>query len=388
MQDGLVLDLFSECRYVSQDGEAVHYLEIHIVFYLVAFAVSLIVSLFLIPILIKVANKYKVYDEPGDRKIHPKAISYLGGFGIYFAVVLGLFAARLLDSEIHFDASFFFILFGMTIIFLNGLGDDLFGYSANQKFFVQFAICFAFIDSKGVIQLYLQELIDSYILSRIILSFALVTIINSINLLDGIDGLAASMGIFITIVFAVLNVLQGNDSLAILALSLLGALVGFLYYNFNPAKIFMGDSGALLTGFVIALLTISTPYKGFVISINHSKIQVINIILAAISFPVFDVIRLFFQRLISGASPFNGDRNHLHHILVDSGVTVVKSVLVILGIAIAQVLIVVCLPFQTLYEVLFILMVSYLAILRIISMVVSTEKKSARELLRKITNIF
>lgn len=357
---------------MSQDGEAVHYLEIHIVFYLVAFAVSLIVSLFLIPILIKVANKYRVYDEPGDRKIHPKSISYLGGFGIYFAVVLGLFAARLLDSTIHFDPSFFFILFGMTIIFLNGLGDDLFGYSANQKFFVQFAICFAFIDSKGVIQLYLQELIDSYILSRIILSFALVTIINSINLLDGIDGLAASMGIFITIVFAVLNVLQGNDSLAILALSLLGALVGFLYYNFNPAKIFMGDSGALLTGFVIALLTISTPYKGFVISINHSKIQVINIILAAISFPVFDVIRLFFQRLIAGASPFSGDRNHLHHILVDSGVTVVKSVLVILGIAIAQVLIVVCLPFETWHGVLFVLIVGYLVILRVISVVVSS----------------
>ncbi len=343
-------------------------LDIHIVFYLVAFAVSLIVSLFLIPILIKVANKYKVYDEPGDRKIHPKAISYLGGFGIYFAVVLGLFAARLLDSEIHFDASFFFILFGMTIIFLNGLGDDLFGYSANQKFFVQFAICFAFIDSKGVIQLYLQELIDSYILSRIILSFALVTIINSINLLDGIDGLAASMGIFITIVFAVLNVLQGNDSLAILALSLLGALLGFLYYNFNPAKIFMGDSGALLTGFLIALLTISTPYKGFVISINHSKIQVINIILATISFPVFDVIRLFFQRLISGASPFSGDRNHLHHILVDSGVSVKKAVLVILAIATLQITIMISLSFVPWFGVFFVLLISYFFVFKLVNL--------------------
>ncbi len=335
-------------------------------FYLVAFVVSLIVSLFLIPILIKVANKYKVYDEPGDRKIHPKSISYLGGFGIYFAVVLGLFAARLLDSEIHFDPSFFFILFGMTIIFLNGLGDDLFGYSANQKFFVQFAICFAFIDSKGVIQIYLQELIDSYILSRIILSFVLVTIINSINLLDGIDGLAASMGIFITIVFAVLNLLQGNDSLAILALSLLGALVGFLYYNFNPAKIFMGDSGALLTGFVIALLTISTPYKGFVISINHSKVQIINVILATISFPVFDVIRLFSLRLISGASPFSGDRNHLHHILVDSGVSVGKSVLVIFSIAIFQLAITVSLPFVPWNFLLFFLMFIYSCILIVI----------------------
>jgi UDP-N-acetylmuramyl pentapeptide phosphotransferase/UDP-N-acetylglucosamine-1-phosphate transferase len=340
------------------------------------------------PILIKVADKYKVYDEPGDRKIHPKSISYLGGFGIYFAVVLGLFAARLLDSEIHFDASFFFILFGMTIIFLNGLGDDLFGYSANQKFFVQFAICFAFIDSKGVIQLYLQELIDSYILSRIILSFALVTIINSINLLDGIDGLAASMGIFITIVFAVLNLLQGNDSLAILALSLLGALMGFLYYNFNPAKIFMGDSGSLLIGFVIALLTISTPYKGLVISINHSKIQVINIILAAISFPVFDVIRLFFQRLIAGASPFSGDRNHLHHILVDSGVSVVKSVLVILMISLLHAIISLGLLNISWVETLVILMSFYFLFYYAVSNVFVADKYSTRGLLRKIINLF
>lgn len=340
------------------------------------------------PILIKVADKYKVYDEPGDRKIHPKSISYLGGFGIYFAVVLGLFAARLLDSEIHFDASFFFILFGMTIIFLNGLGDDLFGYSANQKFFVQFAICFAFIDSKGVIQLYLQELIDSYILSRIILSFALVTIINSINLLDGIDGLAASMGIFITIVFAVLNLLQGNDSLAILALSLLGALVGFLYYNFNPAKIFMGDSGALLTGFVIALLTILTPYKGFVISINHSKIQVINIILAAISFPVLDVIRLFFQRLISGASPFSGDRNHFHHILVDSGVSTVKSVLVILMISFLHVIISLVVLNISWFTTLIILVSFDFLVYYILLNVIVVDKYSTRGLLRKIINLF
>ncbi len=357
-------------------------------FYLIAFVASLVVSLYLMPILIKVADKYKVYDEPSERKIHPTSISYLGGFGIYFSLVLGLFAARLVDSNLHFDPSFFFILFGMTIIFLNGLGDDLFGYSANQKFFVQFAICFAFIDSKGIIQLYLQELIDSYILSRIILSFALVTIINSINLLDGIDGLAASMGIFITIVFAVLNLLQGNDSLAILALSLLGALVGFLYYNFNPAKIFMGDSGSLLIGFVIALLTISTPDKGLVISINHSKIQVINIILAAISFPVFDVIRLFFQRLIAGASPFSGDRNHLHHILVDSGVSVVKSVLVILMISLLHAIISLGLLNISWFETLVILMSFYFLVYYAVSNVFVADKYSTRGLLRKIINLF
>jgi UDP-N-acetylmuramyl pentapeptide phosphotransferase/UDP-N-acetylglucosamine-1-phosphate transferase len=244
-------------------------------------------------------------------------------------VVLGLFAARLLDSEIHFDASFFFILFGMTLVFLNGLGDDLFGYSANQKFFVQFAICFVFIDSKGVIQVYLQELLNSYIVSRFILSFILVAIINSINLLDGIDGLAACIGIVIILVFASLNLMQGNDSLSILSLSLLGALIGFLYYNFSPAKLFMGDSGALLLGFIIAFLAISTPYDQFSIFINHSEFQIVNVILATISFPIFEIIRLFFSRILSGASPFRGDRNHLHHLLIDSGFQPKKATLII-----------------------------------------------------------
>jgi UDP-N-acetylmuramyl pentapeptide phosphotransferase/UDP-N-acetylglucosamine-1-phosphate transferase len=196
------------------------------------------------------------------------------------------------------------------------------------------------------------------------------------------------MGIFITIVFAVLNLLQGNDSLAILALSLLGALMGFLYYNFNPAKIFMGDSGALLTGFVIALLTISTPYKGFVISINHSKIQVVNIILAAISFPVFDVIRLFFQRLIAGASPFSGDRNHLHYILVDSGVSVVKSVLVILMISLLHTIISLGLLNISWFETLVILMSFYFLVYYAVLNVFVADKYSTRGLLRKIINLF
>jgi UDP-GlcNAc:undecaprenyl-phosphate GlcNAc-1-phosphate transferase len=314
------------------------------------------------PVLIRVANKYSIYDVPSDRKIHPKSISSLGGIGIYFGIVLGLFAARLFDADQHFDPYFFFILFGMTVLFLNGLGDDLFGFTANQKFLIQFSICFCFIDSRGVVQLYLQELIQSYIISRIILSIALVTIINSINLLDGIDGLAGTIGVFIGLVFFVLNFIHGNYPLAILSLSLIGALMGFLYFNFSPAKIFMGDSGSLLVGFIIAFLAISTPYKEYNLTFQHTKVQVINIILATISFPVFEVIRLFSFRLISGVSPFIGDRNHLHHILKDSGISVSKSVAVILGIATLLLCIALILPLVPWYVILIILMISYLII--------------------------
>ncbi|MCX6194262.1 MAG: MraY family glycosyltransferase [Cytophagales bacterium] len=288
-------------------------------YYTIAFVVSFFFSAYLIRIIIKVADKYKLYDKPEERKIHSHSISALGGIGLYFSILLGLFAARLIDPNQHFPPYFFFILFGMTVLFLNGLGDDLFGFSAYQKFFIQFIICFFFIDPQGVVQVYFQELFDSYWISHIFISIVLVAIINGFNLLDGIDGLAGSVGIFTAFVFFVLNYVHGNFPLAILSLSLAGALAGFLIFNFSPARIFMGDSGSLLVGFVIALLTISTPYKEDAKSILHSNIQVVNIILGLISFPLFEVFRLFFSRLISGASPFVGDRNHLHHVLVDSG---------------------------------------------------------------------
>ncbi|MEY4293054.1 MAG: hypothetical protein RIQ61_1452 [Bacteroidota bacterium] len=291
---------------------------------------SLLVSFYLMPILIKVADKFKLYDVPNERKIHSAFISSLGGVGIYFSVMIGLFVSRLLEPDQHFDSSFYFILLGMIVIFINGLGDDLFGYTAKQKFFIQFAICFAFIDSKGAIQIYFEELFNSYLLSRVFLSIGLVAVINSVNLLDGIDGLAASIGIFITFVFFVLNVLHGNYPLTILSVSLLGALGGFLYFNFNPAKIFMGDSGSLLLGFIIALLAISTPYRNYSISIYYTKLHVISLILSVLAFPIFEVVRLFFTRIMSGKSPFIGDRNHLHHILVDKGFNQRGAVLVLL----------------------------------------------------------
>jgi UDP-N-acetylmuramyl pentapeptide phosphotransferase/UDP-N-acetylglucosamine-1-phosphate transferase len=321
----------------------------------------------MMPILIKAANKWGIYDLPSDRKVHSAGISALGGIGIFFGIRMGLFSSLLFVVEPTLHKSSTYLLVGMLLIFLNGLGDDLFGYSAYKKFFLQFTICFMFVDSDGIFQQELHRLMGSYYVTRLILTLAMVTIINSINLMDGIDGLSATMGIFICSVFSFLNILHDNIFLSSLSLSTVGALVGFLYFNRNPAKIFMGDSGALMLGFVIAFLTISTPYKSQAFFLSHTKLHVVNIILATISLPVFEVIRLFFTRLISGVSPFGGDRNHLHHILIDSGVSMGKSVLMILSIAIFHLVIAVSLPFVSWYGVLLILGVSYLVIFTFIS---------------------
>jgi UDP-N-acetylmuramyl pentapeptide phosphotransferase/UDP-N-acetylglucosamine-1-phosphate transferase len=246
--------------------------------------------------------------------------------------------APLFLASQSFNAHFCFILLGMTLIFLNGLGDDLFKYSAKQKLFIHFLVCSTFIDSNGIVQNYLQELFDSYYISRVFLSVILVTIINSINLLDGIDGLAGTICIFILLVFGFLNILHGDIFLSVLSISLLGSLTGFMCYNINPAKIFMGDSGALLSGFVIGMLTISTPNFSHPALSNFPDDLIIKIILGAISIPVLDLLRLFFVRMSSGKSPFNGDRNHLHHILVDAGVPTKTTVLIILLMSIIHVI--------------------------------------------------
>ena len=321
----------------------------------------------MMPILIKAANKWGIYDLPSDRKVHSAGISALGGIGIFFGIRMGLFSSLLFVEEPTLHKSSTYLLVGMLLIFLNGLGDDLFSYSAYKKFFLQFVICFLFVDSDGIFQQELHHLLGSYYVTRFILTIALVTIINSINLMDGIDGLAATMGIFICTVFGFLNILHENIFLSVLSLSTVGALGGFLYYNRNPAKIFMGDSGALMLGFVIAFLTLTTPYKSQTYFLSHTKIHEVTIILATISLPVFEVIRLFFSRLVSRTSPFSGDRNHLHHILVDSGVSVYRSVLVILGIAIFQLIIAVSLPFVPWYGVLVVLGGSYLTVFKFIT---------------------
>ena len=342
----------------------------------------------MMPILIKAANKWSIYDHPSDLKVHSAGISALGGIGIFFGIRMGLFSSLLFVAEPSLHKSSTYLLVGMLLIFLNGLGDDLFGYSAYKKFFLQFTICFMFVDSDGIFQQELHRLMGSYCVTRLILTLAMVTIINSINLMDGIDGLSATMGIFICSVFSFLNILHDNFFLSSLSLSTVGALVGFLYFNRNPAKIFMGDSGALMLGFVIAFLTISTPYKSQAFFLSHTKLHVVTIILATISLPVFEVIRLFFTRLISGLSPFSGDRNHLHHILIDSGVSMGKSVLIILSIAIFHLVIAVSLPFLSWYGVLSILMITYLVTIWLIYVIFSGEMKSAGDLLRKIANIF
>ena len=343
-----------------------------------SFFSAFLLSFFLIPLLIQVSSKYLIFDEVTSRKRHARRISFLGGFAIYFSLIIGVFLAPLFQSGQKFDLHVGFILLGITIIFLNGLGDDVFKYSAKQKLVVHLLVGFTFIDTNGIVQVYLLDLFDSYAITRIVLSIILVTIINSINLLDGIDGLAASISIFILMVFSFLNFYQGDTFLTVLSISLLGSLIGFLFYNLSPAKIFLGDSGSLLCGFIIGILTISTSSLSHTRLNNFSDELIIKIILATISIPVLDLLRLFFVRIMSGKSPFNGDRNHLHHILVDAGVSNNKTILVILMMSMVHVISAFFIVDLSLIVLGFLFMLEYLFVVTILKKVLNPLKSASK----------
>jgi UDP-N-acetylmuramyl pentapeptide phosphotransferase/UDP-N-acetylglucosamine-1-phosphate transferase len=162
--------------------------------------------------------------------------------------------------------------------------------------------------------------------------FTIVALTNAFNLIDGIDGLAATIGILCSAIFGYWFFLMGSDQFAILAFSLLGSLFGFLYYNWSPAKIFMGDTGSLIVGFVISILAVKFIEMNRIMDKNAQfKIHSVPVVTIAILIvPIFDTLRVFLIRIMKRKSPFIADRSHVHHVLLSIGLSHQKCVLIIL----------------------------------------------------------
>ncbi len=216
--------------------------------------------------------------------------------------------------------------------------DDLVTLSPSKKIFAQFlaaavTVCLADIRLKslhGILGVY--ELPYWYSVGFSVLGCIFVT--NAFNLIDGIDGLAGSIGVLSTFTLGVCLASMGNPGAACLAFSLMGAIVGFLKFNMAPAKIFMGDTGSLLLGFTIAVLCIIfvnsyNPEAAFA-KLVHSPKAALVIGLSILFVPVFDSFRVFITRLMKGISPFKADRTHLHHYLLDLGFTHTRTVTILI----------------------------------------------------------
>lgn len=283
---------------------------------------AFIISFVLTPIVRDIFRAYNVVDRPGRRKVHAYPIPRVGGVPIALAYVLALISLRGADSvfPLHWVQT---ILSGTVIVFLVGLIDDF----ANLKPVVKLAgqIAAAVVAFGNGIQIdHLGGIELPVWIGLPVTVFWLLLTTNALNLIDGLDGLCAGVGFWGTMAFFVATLASGNATLANTVLPLAGALLGFLFFNFNPATVFLGDSGALVIGFLLGCFGI--------IWADH-RLTPINLAvpLFALCVPMMDVGLSIVRRSLKNQPIFSADRGHIHHRLLDRGLTVRRAALALYG---------------------------------------------------------
>jgi UDP-GlcNAc:undecaprenyl-phosphate GlcNAc-1-phosphate transferase len=291
---------------------------------LLSAALAFLITFFAIPVIIQVAKDKKLFDEPDERKVHKNVIPTLGGLGIFagFIIALLMGVPKNMASELQYFAA------AATVIFFLGIKDDILVLSASKKFIGQLiaaGIIIKFGDIRITNMFGFLGLHDiPYTASVVLTIFTVIVITNSFNLIDGVDGLAGSLGVLTTLVFGIYFYFAGSATLpyAVMAFALAGGTIAFLIYNFSPAKIFMGDTGSLLLGLVNSILVV----KFINVASSHPVADLHFVSAPAIGFailmiPLFDTLRVFGLRILDRRSPFSPDRTHVHHFLLDLGLS-------------------------------------------------------------------
>jgi UDP-N-acetylmuramyl pentapeptide phosphotransferase/UDP-N-acetylglucosamine-1-phosphate transferase len=295
------------------------------------FIIAYIITYLSIPPIITLARTKGFYAMPNGRTSHSNATPYLGGV----AVFTGLNLATVLIAGIGFEHDLMYIIAGMIILLFIGLKDDMLMIDPYKKLMGQ-------ISASGIIIVLGNIRIDSfhgtfglegipYFISILFTVFVFIVIINGINLIDGIDGLASGIGIIISTTLGIWFVKAGFIHYSVMCFSLAGSLIAFFYFNVfsKKNKIFLGDAGSLIVGMTLAILVIRfLNYQTLSLKFNiHSAPAVAFGILII---PFFDTLRIFILRISQGRSPFSADRQHLHHILLDLGFSHFQATLILL----------------------------------------------------------
>jgi UDP-GlcNAc:undecaprenyl-phosphate/decaprenyl-phosphate GlcNAc-1-phosphate transferase len=288
---------------------------------LLSLSISFTITFLAIPVIINVAEMKKLYDMPDARKIHMVAITPLGGIGIFAGFVFGC----LLTINFKYSSEFQYFIAATMVIFFLGLKDDILVLSPIKKFIGQVLAAFLII-YYGRIQIRsmhgffgIHELPEMF--SLLISYFSVIVIINSFNLIDGVDGLAATLGLMSSALFGIYFLNAGMEPYYVLAFSLCGSLLAFLIFNFQPAKIFMGDTGSLLIGAINAILVLKFIDPGDGVESVNPITSSPAIGFTILMIPLLDTLRVFAIRIFKRRSPFSPDRNHIHHLLLDKGLS-------------------------------------------------------------------
>jgi len=302
------------------------------------FLVAAFASLTLTPLLRRFCERYGLVFAPNeDRHINRTAVPRLGGVAIFLSVVIALsslmFVDNLLTQALHAELRSLevFLVCGLLVLLL-GAYDDLRGANPKVKFVGLIAITLIFYALGGRIDGLSIPFVGAVTLHPavgcVLTVIWMVGIANAFNLIDGVDGLATGSALFSSLVLLTLSLIQGRSLAAVVALALTGTLAGFLRYNFNPASIFLGDSGSLFVGFALAAMSVQGMQKA-------STAVAVAIPILAFGLPVVDTSVTIARRFLSGRPIFQGDREHIHHMLLARGWSQRRVVLVLYAVSAA-----------------------------------------------------
>ncbi|MCJ7467185.1 MAG: undecaprenyl/decaprenyl-phosphate alpha-N-acetylglucosaminyl 1-phosphate transferase [Maribacter sp.] len=291
----------------------------------VSVIITMLASFRLYPIIIYVVNKKGLMDDPQTRSSHITSVPTLGGIGIFIAFSLTIMLLGVVVDLVQPELLKLVSLMAAALILLiMGVNDDLILMSPKKKLIGQlFAACIVIfltgvrITNFGGV-LGIMEL--PYLASVVFTLFVFILVINALNLIDGIDGLAGSLTVLASTVFGIYYLLAENYLLVLVSFALVGSIMGFLYFNLsNTQKLFMGDSGSMLLGFLLVYQAIGFLEVNADSSASFTIANAPVMLLAILSYPLFDTLRVFSIRAWHKRSPFTADRNHIHHRLLDLG---------------------------------------------------------------------
>ncbi|MCI1931383.1 MAG: undecaprenyl/decaprenyl-phosphate alpha-N-acetylglucosaminyl 1-phosphate transferase [Clostridia bacterium] len=296
------------------------------VLYIAAFSTAFAISNVMTPVAMKVSIKLGAIDQPKARGMHNKPMPRMGGLAIYLGFMLTVF---LLYRFVQYGETRKLIGFmiGASIIVVLGMFDDVCDLPAKLKFFVQILAALVAIFSGIRIHVVMWPVTHVLLtLSGPITLLWIVGVTNAVNLIDGLDGLAAGVSSIAAICLMVLCILTGDETAVVLTAALAGSCLGFLPRNFNPAQIFMGDTGATFLGYTLAVTSILGVFKGY-------AMLALVVSMLCLGFPIFDTLFAIIRRLARRQPIMQADRGHLHHKLIDRGFSQKQAVMILYGIS-------------------------------------------------------
>lgn len=305
-----------------------------LLYYTLILLSSMLISLVAMPSILHVARTRHLYDDLGHfRKQHDHGIPRLGGLAIFTSFIITLLLFCITGQQLPLNC----MLAACTVLFAMGLKDDLSGVNPGTKFLVQIVVGAILVIPGDIRLTSLYGVMGIYQINYVAsVCFSILTIIlliNAFNLIDGIDGLAATTGIITNSAFAALFIYIHQFELAGICLSMVGALLGFLRYNLTPAKIFMGDTGSLMVGLVSVVMAIKFIEVNRTVDIALPHIYSVPALSIAILIgPIFDTLRVFTLRIASGKSPFMADRNHVHHRILRLGFNHMQTTIILASV--------------------------------------------------------